>query len=329
MAARQRLRTPITVALALAAAGSVPAPAPAHVFVFEHYRAGTFPSYPGSGWVAEAYLHIPDDQAAHLVSAERYIDDNGIPPDFTFRTAWIDFPAGPVAFLRDDEIPTIGDLLDDYIYDVSDPSKLSEPFSNVVIRFRGYLKVDLGTDVSGEAGLPVWVEFGSLGHDGYRTRVVDTIYRQPLTNVAFPFFHENCIVLGLGLFPIEITYFNRYDPDGLLGREYAGIELYSWHEGGLSWPGGDYLVHPVYGPATIVPPEVIYQPQDIQQLVPGDFDADGDVDNGDLGWFQTCFTGAADEDQFFLDLGCTAVDFHGDEDVDLDDYEILRTLLDP
>lgn len=45
----------------------------AHIFVLENYRVGAYPPYPGSGWIGEAFLHIPDGEAAHLVTAESYI----------------------------------------------------------------------------------------------------------------------------------------------------------------------------------------------------------------------------------------------------------------
>ena len=57
---------------------------------------------------------------AHLLHAQRYVADRE--PDFTFRTDWIDFPAGPENSRLDVDFSTVGGFLDDYIYDVSDPS---------------------------------------------------------------------------------------------------------------------------------------------------------------------------------------------------------------
>ena len=300
--------------------------ATAHVFILEHYRLGSFPPYDGSGWVVEAFTDIPDESASNLIVAERYISERE--PDFTFRTDWIDFPAGPVPDDLDVNFATIGDFLNDYIYDVSDPSKLDEPFGHLLLRFKGLLRVALADDVSltGLEGLPVWVEFGTLGHDGYRTRVVDTIYRLPIVlNVHHPFFHENLIVLAAGLFPIEVTYFNRYEPDSEDGLERAGIELYSWHGGGLPWPGGNNLVHAIRGPSTIVPPRVIYQPEDVLPLVKGDYDSDFDIDLLDFRWFQVCYTGIGDEGKGFnLELGCKSLDFDDDQDVDGDDLSAFH-----
>ncbi len=290
--------------------------ADAHVFIFDFYRAGAAPQHEGQGWIAEVYLNIPDESAIHLLAAEQYVEKRV--PDFTFRTPYIDFPAGPVAFRFDNEFETMGDFLDDYIYDVSDPSKLDEPFGNFLIKFRGYLRVELNDDHTLTPGLSVWVEFGTIGFDGFRTAIEEqTIYRLPIVNENFPFFHENSIVLGLGLFPIEITTFNRYDPKGVM--RHAGIEFYSWHGGALNWPAGENLVHPVFGAATIVPPRVIYQFEDIRPLVKGDFDADFDIDVLDFQWLQTCFTGPGGDD-VFLDEGCNALDFDDDNDVDVDDF---------
>lgn len=296
----------------------------AHVWVFEWFRVGSYPPYDGSGWIAEAYF-LPDEDAADLVPAEQYAEAHE--PDFTFRTPWIDFPAGPVAFDVDTSFATVGDFLNDYIYDVSDPSKLDEPFGHLFLKFTGFLSVKLEDDVFPDFGLPVWVEFRTMGHDGYRTRLVNTVYRMRLTNPETGLFGENAIIEGLGLFPIKVTYFNRYDPDPKSDRRFAGVELYSWHGGGLPWPAGEQMVHPTRGPATIVPPRVIYQAEDILPLLKGDYDADYDVDLLDFGWFQYCFStsdeGEADPTAR-LPLGCKSLDFEDDGDVDMDDYSAFQ-----
>ncbi len=294
--------------------------AAAHVFVFEEYRAGSFPPYDGDGWIGEAYI-IPEESAAHLISAEIHAD--GREPDFTFRTHWIDFPAGPEPDGLDAEFATVGDFLEGNVFDVSDPAQLDLPFDHLLLRFTGFLRVALEDDVSldGSGALPVWVEMGSLGHDAYRTRVVDSVYRLPIILYGNnPFAHENAIVMATGLFPIQVTYFNKYEPDSDQGLERAGIELYSWHGGGLPWPGGENLVHPERGAATILPPEVIYQSQDVLPVIQGDYDGDFDVDLHDARWFQYCHTGRGDEvGGFTLELGCNKLDFDDDADVDTDD----------
>lgn len=298
-----------------------------HVFLFAPYRIGAIPHYPGNGWVGEAFLNIPEQSAAHLLTAESYVI--GRQPDFTFRTEWIDFPAGPIDVAPDTDFETIGDFLNDYIYDVSDPSKLDEPFGqHMLLRFSGYLRVAFADTSLPDPNLPVWVEFGTSGYDGYRLRVHDTIYRLPIVDVENSFYFENCITEVLGMYPIQFTYFNRYDPDNAVEMDRVGIELYSWHGGGLPWPAGNNLVHPVLGPATIVPPRVIYQEEDIQPLVNGDFEADSDLDLRDAQWLLNCFSGDGEEQQIILETGCFMHDFDKDVDVDLFDYVGFFNVLD-
>jgi len=81
----------------------------AHPAVSQASRAGAYPAYDGGGWIGEVFLNIPDESAIHLLTAETYIADRQ--PDFTFRTEWIDFPAGPVAFQLDSDFATMGDFL--------------------------------------------------------------------------------------------------------------------------------------------------------------------------------------------------------------------------
>ncbi len=302
------------------ALGMFPAQATrADTFVFADSRAGAYPPYDGQGWIGEVYLDIPDDFAIHLVAAEIYID--GRTPDLTFRTDWIDFPAGPTAVLPDADILTLGDLLNDYIYDVSDPTVLDTPFCNLLIRFRGYLKVALEHGTQSIPGLPVWVDFGSIGYDGYRTLTGMTIYRSPRVNPLNPFFTENGIFFALGLFPIEVSFYNRLDPDNEFGYDRAGLEFYSWHGGGLALPGGQLMVHPTRGPATLVPPWLIYQAEDIRPLLPGDFEGDADVDLADWSWFESCFTGPQGEMSI---LNCETFDADTDFDVDLLDVATIQ-----
>lgn len=301
-----------------------PARADAQVTVLEEFRVGATPAYEGSGWIGEAFLDIPDDSAQHLLSAESYVRDRT--PDFTFRTDWIDFPAGPLSVDLDANFETIGDFLNDYIHDVSDPALLDTPFGHFLLRFSGFLAVRMTDDVSltenhlEQPGLPVWIETGTNGYDGYRTFIGDDIYRVVVVDPENGFHHVTAIIHATGLFPTTITYFNRYDPNGesepSMGR--AGIELYSWHGGGLAWPAGDKMVHPMRGSATLVPPRVVYQAEDILPVVKGDFNADSNLDLLDYRWFETCFTGALDGG-IVLSLGCDAHDFDDDNDVDADD----------
>jgi hypothetical protein len=50
---------------------------------------------------------------------------------------------------------------------------------------------------------------------------------------------------------------------------------------------------------------------------PADYDSDGDVDQEDFGWFQTCFTGPGNR---MTTSQCAGADFDGDLDVDQDDF---------
>ncbi len=292
----------------------------AHPFVSQAYRAGACPAHDGNGWIGEAFLNIPESSATELRTADSYV--MGRTPDFTFRTPLIDFPAGPTSFRLDRDFDTVGDFLNAYIYDVSDPAKLDEPFGNLYLRFTGLVKVVLAdeTRIRGELALPVWVDFGSMGYDGYRTTVgVETCYRTINANFTDPWYNfgPGCEVLGL--YPIEVTYFNHYDPDNSLGAPYAGIELYSWHGSEYDLPAGKQMTHAVRGPGTLVPPRVIYQPGDELPVVKGDFDADADVDLRDFQWLQNCFGGAV-----ALAAGCDGFDFEDDVDVDGTDFQAFQ-----
>ncbi len=303
-----------------------PDPTPAHVIVLEEDRDGVVPGMEvGAGWRGEVFLDIPEEEVEtyNLLGAESFVSD--LKPDFTFRTDWIDFPAGPDLDRPDDSFATVGDFLDDYIYEISDPSKLDEPFRNTLIRFTGVLNIRLrdSTNPTDPFGLDVWIDLGmASGYlDGYRVRVppFNSIIRRVINNNANNlFFHDNAIALALGAFPLEVNYFNHYQPD--TPGASAGIEMYSLHGGGLSWPTGEILTHPTRGPATLIPTCVIYQPEQLLDPLPGDFDTDYDVDLLDFQWFQTCYTGPADEgEEFILALGCRAFDFNSDADVDMDD----------
>lgn len=53
--------------------------------------------------------------------------------------------------------------------------------------------------------------------------------------------------------------------------------------------------------------------------IPGDFDADGDVDVADFGVFTACFSGAGNP----VPPGCEAADFDCDGDVDIEDFAVF------
>jgi hypothetical protein len=303
------------------------APAVGHWNVPGFVRAGAAPSREGNGWRGQCFLNIPAESAQNLLLAERYII--GRQPDFTFRTDWIDFPAGPIGTELDSSFETIGDFLNDYIHDVSDPTKLNEPFGHFLLRFRGMLKVTFEENNDELMLLPVWVTIGCNGFDGYRARVYeDASFRLPTVNPADAFYWEHFFFHLAGLFPFEITYFNRHDPIGGSGFERAGIEVYSWHGGGLPWPAGERLTHRRFGPSTVIPPRVIYQPQDVLPVQRGDFDTDFDYDLHDLQWLQNCFTGEGGEEGG-VDLApdCQWMDLDRDKDVDGFDYRVVRSIL--
>jgi hypothetical protein len=58
-------------------------------------------------------------------------------------------------------------------------------------------------------------------------------------------------------------------------------------------------------------------------ILPGDFEADSDVDLADQAAFQECFTGPPDENKIVLELGCAALDLDGDADVDRHDLTLF------
>jgi len=303
--------------------------ADAHILVSRRDRAGASPPYEGSGWVAEVYLNIPSPSAATLLTAESYADTTI--PDFTFKTAWIDFPAGTGAAGRDSDFATVGDFLNDYLVDVSDPSMLNEPMSHMLIRFRGLLKVTLDDEVRirDEITLPIWVDIGTMGYDGFRVSVVQTIYRRPDVNPDdVPWDQFGPALGGMGLFPIEIAYFNRYDPFSFLNAPRAGIEVYSWHGSEKAYPAGEQMIHDVFGPGTLMPPRVVYQPEDVLEQPLGDFEGDADVDLGDWRWLQVCYNSDHDAPPFIYQVGCEDVDFNEDGRVGDFDVAIFNSVFD-
>lgn len=300
----------------------------AHPFVPQAHRVGTFPKYDGGGWFGEAFLNLPDAAVVNLREAATYVV--GRTPDFTFHTDWIDFPAGPVAFRRDSDFAVMGDFLDDYIENVSDPSKLDAPFGNFFLRFMGLWKISFADETRIDHpsnSLPIWADFGSMGYDGFGTvagRVVGpflpvTCYRTMNANTVGPWNHFGPGVELPGLYPIEVTYFNKYDPTGTLGAPFAGFELYSWLGDGAAWPSGENAIHAVFGPMRLASPEFIYAGDDALTPLLGDFDADLDFDMVDVQGMMNCLGGAD-----FLAAGCDWMDF--DLDVDIDEADFFTFL---
>lgn len=311
------------------------ATASADLPVLKSTRLGVAPPWPGEGWLGECFLNIPDASAAHLIFAEHYVAK--AKPDFTFSTRWIDFPGGPGSTVCEDcptgmhldsEFATVGDFLNDYIYDVSDPSQLLRPMSHMLIRFSGYLAVTFEHDTDGAYGLDTWVHFFPAGFDGYRVTVANQSWRNPRQVVESAFALDFLIFDSLGMYPIQATYFNRYDPKGALGAPLAGFELYSWHGSELALPGGERWVHQTREVSTIVPPEVIYQPGDEVDALAADIDADRDVDLYDLWFLQNCYTGPGGEKGGFdLTIACTWWDEDHDRDVDEVEFTAFQAIL--
>lgn len=295
----------------------------AHPFIPQESRAGAYPNDPGEGWVGEAFMNLPDQAAAHLLAAEQYVV--GRTPDFTFRTQWIDFPAGPVSDVPDADLETVGDLLNDYIYAVSDPSKLNQPMSHLLLRFTGLVKVTLADEsrTLGFIGPPIWMDYGSWGYDGYRTRVgTETCYAVLDTNL-FPnaWFNFGPSIEVQGLYPITVTYFNNYDPDGSRGAPRGGFELYSWQGSPYAWPAATVTPpHSRFGYMTLAPPWPVYQPGDELPMIRGDFDGNATIDLHDYQWIQNCFCW---ESPCFFAAGCDWVDFNLDQRVDWNDARLF------
>ncbi len=329
--------------LAVALAGMSTHVANAHVIVENNLRVGSIPQTDGNGWICSVYLNIPDENAINLLAAEFHVTSQT--PDFTFETQWIDFPAGPLGSDLDTSFATMGDFFDDHLVNVSDPTRLDEPFGSFLLECTGFISVrpedDIETVVKGNsantAQLPTWVEIGTFGNDGFRTEIgTETIYRIPIVSgPTNQFFHENMICNGWGMYPITITYFNRYAPDDLFMHS-AGVEVYSFHGSPFAYPGGAILQLSDGTPATLLPPRVIYQQADIGPLQDGDFNADGIVDFLDYQWVQRCFTGPAGED-VFPPIGCSRtsctsctddtigfLDFDDDGDVDEFDFSAFQ-----
>lgn len=300
-------------------------------------RVGAIPPEPGQGgWFAEVYLNlpIPDPPSLyHLLSAET--DVIGRAPDFTFRCPVIDFPAGPApwnpgpcASDMDANLATVGDFINGPITHVSDPSKLLLPMSHMFIRFTGYFAVRMSDTSFNPDALPSVIDFAIYGFDGFRINVGSTIFREILvfdicpTIPLKPPTTENGFFYALGMFPIEVTYFNRYDPTAAAGRPRAGIELYSWMGNGPIYPAGAVWVDPNNGrgPMRLFQSDLIYAADQLLPLADGDFDGDADVDLDDYSWFPSCGNGPGAG----LNVGCIAFNFDGDPDVTLADFAVVQ-----
>lgn len=293
--------------------------AQAHIFLFPWQRAGTAPCHRGNGWRVECFYDLPDNAAANLLTAEQFISDKQ--PTFTFHADYIDWPAGDRVNDLDTSFATMGDFLDDYVSDFSDSGALGLPFRHFLLRATGYFIVDLN-DAKDPFAPPIRKDYGLFAYDGGRVRIdTTTIFRIVLPILPDSFYFEDGIFPSPGLYKIEVTFFQRYNPGGNDGTERAGVELRSCQDDGLDLPGQDRLPCPIgHGTAKGTPPRLIYQQSDILPDTIGDFDADNDVDLYDFARFQRCFTGPGYEGEY--DPGCEKFDLDGDDDVDLEEYAI-------
>lgn len=310
----------------------------------DQIRLAAYPPEEGTGgWLAEVYLNLPipdpppppdPPNPYYLLHAEA--DTANLSPDFTFRCDAIDFPAGPAPWMpnscasdMDDDLLTVGDFLNGPIHDVSDPSKLNLPMSHMFIRFSGYFAVRLSdSSLVNPDAFPAAIDFAIYGFDGFRINVGSTVFREILSPDLCPTFPlkppttENAFFYALGMFPIEVTYFNRYDPTSAAGRGRMGIEVYSWMGDGPVYPAGSFWVDPNNGrgPMTLMPGSLIYSEDQLLPLVPGDFEGDGDVDLADYFWFPQCAGGP----EAGLNIGCIAWNFDGDPDITLADFAVVQ-----
>lgn len=313
----------------------------------DQIRIAAIPDEPGQGgWLAEVYLNLPipdPPNTYHLLFAEA--DVAGRVPDFTFRCDAIDFPFGPAPWNptacesdMDADLITVGDFINGPIHDISDPAMLDLPMSHLFIRFSGYFGVRLSDSSFNPNAFPSAIDFALYGFDGFRITVGSTVFREllvfdqcdPTQSPPFPLkppTTENGFFYALGVFPIEVTYFNRFDPTDAAGRSRAGIELYSWMGSGLVYPSGAVWVDPNNGrgPMTLMPGSLIYADDQLLPLVDGDFEGDGDVDLADYSWFPDCAVGPDSG----LNIGCIAFNFDGDPDVTLADFAILQNNFEP
>ncbi len=300
----------------------MPATILAHIFVAKNTRLGAAPCVAGTGWEVDCWYGIPDGSAIHLLTAEVFADAN--PPSFSFHADYLDWPAGVVTESPDTAFQTIGDFFDGYVSNFTDPAALDLPFAHFLIRARNgcHIRLEDSSDPNLSQAL---VDFGTLAFDGSRVRLGGvTIFRTVIPEPPFGQFTENALIDAPGVYPLVVTYFQRYDPMATLGTEKAGFEFYACHVDGLALCdgmgncNGDFLpcLAPVDGRVTAI--SRIYDPADVVAMTPGDFNVDHDVDLRDLMALQNCFTGPAPEKG--IDFLCEDLDTDADDDLDGNDW---------
>ncbi|RJP34581.1 MAG: hypothetical protein C4547_10585 [Phycisphaerales bacterium] len=306
------------LALCWAAAGA--GQAQGHIFIFGNQRAGAPACGDGVGWYVEAFHAIPEEHAANLLTAEQYAAQRQ--PTFTFRADYIDWPMGPTATDFDTAFETMGDFLNGHVRDLSDPNALDLPFDNFLLRATGYVYIRLqdSSYYFEEPPPPIYYDIGMVTFDGGRVFIdPTTLFRMLIPEPPEGFMSDDAVCDFPGLYPLQVNYFQHYDPANEHGADRAGVELLACRTDGLPLPSGEHLRFRCQtGPGYGLPPAAIYQPDQLEPVKDGDFDVDGDVDLRDVKYWQACYTGPDFNGR--MNYGCTALDFDTDDDVDLDDY---------
>lgn len=322
---RHGLRSVLSLAAALLLAAPAQAQDRSHVFVFSRQRLGAAPCEPGTGWRVECFYDIPEPSVGNLRDAELYV--NGVEPTFTFHTDYLDWPAGDPSVVPDTEFATLGDFLNDYISDVSDPEALDLPFDrHFLLRASGGINIRLVDSSYPYPTPPVFFEMGLVAADGGKIFIdPTTIVRLLLPEPPPSFIAEDPVTDLPGVYPFAITYLQRFDPDNRFGAGNAGFELLTCHRDGLPLASGVHLEYRCGYPGLAIPPWYVYQPESIQPILECDFEVDGDVDLADFSHFQRCYTGPGNENPF--EYGCFIFDSEGDDDVDLADFDYFFPLM--
>jgi len=273
------------------------------------------------GWEVACYHDIPEADAANLLTAEAYV--NTVAPTFTFHASYLDWPAGLDKSRPDTAYETMGDFLDGYISDLSDPQALDLPFDHFLLRATGVIDIRMSDTTDPGRVPPVWMDFGFTAFDGARLRLdTTTIFRLVIPQPPLSFFTEDAIVEAPGAYPIEVTFFQRFDPLGLHNADQAGFEFVACYPDGIELQSGQFVPCLGDAEATATPPRIIYQDDQIGTILPGDFDVDNDFDMQDMARLQACFTGP--NGQIDLLHVCDEFDLTGDNLVDVDDWNMIN-----
>lgn len=299
-------------------------PTDAHIFIGKYQRIGAVPCGPGTGWSVECFHAIPDADATSLLAAETYVDGPPpLSPTFTFHADYLDWPAGFVQSDLDSTFVTMGDLLNDYISNLSDPNALDLPFDNFLIRATGVVNAQW-VDNSHPSLPDIWFDFGILSNDGGRIRLdTTTIFRILLPLPEPSFYTYDAIIPFPGAYPIEVTFFQRNDPTNAVGMDRAGFEFLSCYLDGFELQSDELMqcLETNDGPGTAMAPWHVWAVEDVTAILPGDFDVDNDFDMADYAELQRCHTGPGFKEP--LSDYCKEFDLEPDGDVDNNDFNVM------